>query len=104
VKSEDSIGEIDLDPELVTLFQGYKAKGLKDGFVIAGDSAPANASTPRPGYTRYRAESVFEGLISWLRGKGINGFKPLHTLRKEFGSVILPAVRYLRCQPGSETR
>jgi integrase len=88
VKSEDFIGEIDLDPELVTLFQGYKAKGLKDGFVIAGDSVPANASTPRTGYTRYRAESVFQGLISWLRGKGINGFKPLHTLRKEFGSVI----------------
>ena len=88
VKSEDSIGEIDLDPELVTLFQGYKAKGPKEGFVIAGDSTPGSVGTLCRGYTCYRAESVFQGLISWLRGKGINGFKPLHTLRKEFGSVI----------------
>lgn len=87
VKSEDSIGEIDLDPELVTLFQGYKAKGLSNGFVVVAPSPSASAN-PRASYTRYRAESVFEGLIAWLRGKGVNGFKPLHTLRKEFGSVI----------------
>jgi integrase len=31
---------------------------------------------------------VFEHLIGWLRAKGIKSNKPLHDLRKEFGSLI----------------
>jgi hypothetical protein len=35
-------------------------------------------------------------LIEWLRSNGINGHKPLHTLRKEFGSLNLRAVWNIR--------
>jgi integrase len=94
VKSEDSIGQIDLDEEFVTLFQGYRAKANAGTFVIS-DSTPArpgslssSSQSRGGGYTKYRAAGVFESLITWLRGKGVDGFKPLHTLRKEFGSVI----------------
>jgi integrase len=89
VKSEDSIGEVDVDDELVALFQGFKARERTGSFVIAEKGGAAGRPhAARPGYTHYRAESVFENLIAWLRQKGFDGFKPLHTLRKEFGSVI----------------
>jgi hypothetical protein len=45
---------------------------------------------PRPGATfeHYRCTSVFEKLIAWLREQGVVSYKPLHALRKEFGSQI----------------
>jgi integrase len=45
---------------------------------------------PRLGalYENYRAERIFENLIAWLRSKGVATKTPLHTLRKEFGSLI----------------
>src|SRR5262249_52359245 len=36
----------------------------------------------------YRCQPTFERLYAWLRGKGVDDKKPLHVLRKEFGSVI----------------
>jgi integrase len=36
----------------------------------------------------YRAQDTFRRVTTWLRGKGVMGSKPLHTLRKEFGSVV----------------
>lgn len=45
---------------------------------------------PRPGATfeHYRCTSLFEKLIAWLRSKGLVAEKPLHELRKEFGSQL----------------
>ena len=45
---------------------------------------------PRPDAPNayYRAAKTFKRLTAWLRGKGVMGGKPLHTLRKEFGSMI----------------
>jgi len=37
-------------------------------------------------------EPVFENLLGWLRGKGVQGAKPFHVLRKLYGSVL--AERY----------
>lgn len=37
---------------------------------------------------RCRCRDVFGRLISWLRVNGVNGNKPLHELRKEFGSIV----------------
>jgi integrase len=42
----------------------------------------------RPWGQRYRCESVFDRLTQWLRKQGVEGAKPLHTLRKEAGSII----------------
>ncbi len=39
-------------------------------------------------FENYRAQSIFTSLIGWLRTKGVNTKAPLHTLRKEFGSLV----------------
>lgn len=31
---------------------------------------------------------MFTDLIEWLRAHGVSGNKPLHTLRKEYGSLL----------------
>jgi integrase len=83
-KSEDSVGDIPLDPELVSLFRGYYARA-KSNFVIQSD-----APLPQPGapYSRYRCRELFQILSAWLRVHGVKTLRPLHTLRKEFGSLI----------------
>jgi integrase len=84
-KTEDAIGDVVLEPELVALFRGYHAReGTESEFVIR------SANMPRPNalYENYRCERIFENLIAWLRDKGVETKTPLHTLRKEFGSLI----------------
>src|SRR5258708_1907235 len=82
-KSQDSIAEIQVDTEVMSIFREYhnKAKGT---FVIPSDRIPKTVT--RGDY--YRCESHFASLNTWLRSKGVNTQKPLHTLRKEYGSLI----------------
>jgi integrase len=82
-KSAHSIGEVDLDAELLVFFRESKAKG-SSSFVI---DSPIEAR-PLAGYSHYRCEAIFSRLTSWLTAHGVPGDKPLHTLRKEFGSRI----------------
>lgn len=82
-KSEDARREVDLDPELIALLRGFKAKAT-GRFVIESDFDPKPGAT----YTYYRAKEVAKRLIKWLRKKGIRSQKPIHELRKELGSVI----------------
>jgi integrase len=82
-KSEDSIGEIQVDPEIVAIFKQYHAKA-KGPFVIPSRRPPKTVL--RGDY--YRCEPHIERLNVWLRKKGVNTQKPLHTLRKEFGSLV----------------
>jgi integrase len=82
-KSEDSIGDVPIDPELMEIFRGYRARATGD-FVIESANAPKPGAT----YSHYRCQADFEKLTDWLRMQGINANKPLHTLRKEYGSVI----------------
>jgi integrase len=82
-KSEDSIGDVPLEAELVELFRGYHAKAIGE-FVIESGNMPRLDAT----FESYRAQSIFESLIDWLRSKGVNSKTPLHTLRKEFGSLV----------------
>jgi integrase len=82
-KSEESIGDIPLEPELLALFRGYYAQA-KGEFVIQSDVAP----NPEVSYLHYRCFSLFQKLCAWLREKGVKTIRPLHTLRKEFGSLI----------------
>lgn len=82
-KSEDSIGVIDLEGDVAKFFQRFKANA-SGPFVIESNLRPkANAT-----YAHYRCQSVFERATRWLRKHGVRGQKPLHQLRKEYGSRI----------------
>jgi hypothetical protein len=76
-KSEDSIKDIDVEPELLAVLQE-----MRNGtpFVIESSAEPQSAS--------YRCSYLFEKLIEWLKAHGVQGSKPLHQLRKEFGSLL----------------
>jgi integrase len=82
-KSEDSIGDIAIDTELIEIFRGYRARARGD-FVIE------SSHKPKPGvlYQYYRCQDAFKKLTEWLRKHGVKTNKPLHTLRKEYGSQI----------------
>jgi integrase len=82
-KSEDSTRSVWIPPEMLEIFRGYRAKAL-GRFVIESPVKP----TTNKHYDHYRAQATFDKLIGWLRSKGVGGEKPLHTLRKEFGSLI----------------
>jgi integrase len=80
VKTEHSIGDVQLDPELMSVFRGYAARS-GSGFVIEGPEGDGY-------WDQYRAKAVFERLSAWLRAHGVTARKPIHELRKEFGSMI----------------
>ena len=82
-KSEDALADVEIDAQLVKVFRGFCARAQGD-FVIESDIAPRPGAT----YSHYRCERHFEALLTWLREKGVPGNKPLHTLRKEFGSQV----------------
>jgi integrase len=85
LKSADSAGEVAIDETLCEILQGFKARASSQ-FVIEGpDVEKANS---RAWGHAYRCTSKFEKLSFWLRANGVEGNKPLHTLRKESGSII----------------
>jgi integrase len=83
-KTADSTGDVTVDPELMTIFRGYRARAPKAEFVIASEDAPR----PDVMYSFYRCDDVFERLTSWLREHSIKSIRPIHELRKAFGSLI----------------
>jgi integrase len=85
-KTEDSLGDVAVDSELLELFRGYRARA-KGAFVIESADQPKSGIS----YWHYRCQDVFDRLITCLRQNGVKGNKPLHTLRKEFGSQICAA-------------
>jgi integrase len=82
-KTEDSGAELPLDPEVLSLFRGYYARA-RSGFVIESASGPS----PGTSYLHYRCARQFRELAHWLRAHGVKSIRPLHALRKEFGSLI----------------
>jgi integrase len=82
-KSEESSALLPLDPEVCALFRGYYAPARGE-FVIQSDLAP----NVRASYLHYRCGPLFRRLSAWLRAHGVRTLRPLHTLRKEFGSAI----------------
>ncbi len=81
-KSDDSAGEVDLDPELLALLRGWRASA-KGEFVIEGRD-----STDFKSRVSYRCEPVYALLYAWLRGHGVKAQKALHELRKEAGALV----------------
>lgn len=85
-KTEDSLGDVAVDIELLEVFRGYRARATS-AFVIESRDQPK----PGASYSHYRCQEVFDRLINWLRQNDVKGNKPLHTLRKEFGSQVCAA-------------
>ena len=98
-KTEESEEEIDLAPELVDFF---KAHTRQSGSEFVANSAVA--VRPAATYHHYRCNALFRDLVGWLRRKGVETHNPLHTLRKEYGSMICHARRHLRRQLGAEAQ
>ena len=82
-KTDESIGEVELDAETVEILRGYRAKAKSD-FVIESEREfnAKRASRER------RAKKQFATLSAWLKDFGITAQKPIHELRKEFGNQI----------------
>lgn len=100
LKSDDSSGVIDLDADTRALFQRYRGENPTELFVINSPVDPKTVGTEKG--PRYRCNNAFTALIKWLKQQGVNTQKPIHTLRKEIGSIIaaehgiFAASRYLR--------
>jgi len=82
LKTNESAAVLPVEPEILELFRGWRAKA-RSGFVIESAREPKLVS-----YQWYRCEAVFEYLLGWLHGKGVQGIKPFHALRKLYGSVL----------------
>jgi integrase len=105
-KAETSLGDVPIDAELCAILRGLRAKELKADYVLATGTAKtkqkqvgvATALT----WSKYRADDTFKRLADWLRAHGVASRTPLHTLRKEAGSLIcakhglFAASRFLR--------
>lgn len=100
LKSQDSAGEIGLDTELIAMLRGYKARS-KSEFVL---ETPKLSWVPLAKLKNrgYRCEATHRVLLDWLRENGVPDLRPMHTMRKEIGSIIatrdgiFKASRYLR--------
>jgi integrase len=82
VKTEGSEAEVQMDHALTQELKRLAPANSRFYIVAKG--------RPRQGLNRqyYRAESVFQSLYDWLATQGVTSARPLHTLRKEFGSEI----------------
>lgn len=78
----DSEGSIAVDPEVLELYRQWK-KSSESRFVIAGVEPRVDSQK-----THYRANRAEVELLTWLKSKGIKARNPIHSLRKEFGSII----------------
>jgi integrase len=81
-KSENSVRSVELDNEVSALFRGFHAKA-EGSFVVESKRNPRQNAPA--GW--YRCGETIKELSAWLKEKGLKT-KPLHTLRKEFGSVV----------------
>jgi integrase len=85
LKTPESSSELPVEPEILELFRGWRARAT-DTFVIESDRAPKVTD-----YQHYRCDDTFQSLLAWLRGKGVQSNKPLHALRKLYGSALADA-------------
>jgi integrase len=82
LKTNESAAVLPVEPEFLALFRGWRAKASSE-FVIESERPAKSVS-----YQWYRCQETFDGLLAWLRTKGVQGQKPFHQLRKLFGSEL----------------
>jgi integrase len=81
-KTEDSEGAVDVDASLLSRLKPLM-KTARGPFVVE----PETVQPKRAGQF-YRCAETFARVTTWLRANGVQGDRPLHQLRKEFGSLI----------------
>lgn len=82
-KTDGSEAEVDADEGLLNFLKNCQPCS-DDTFVVGTKRKHASKST----HHTYRCNKHFKELIAWLREEGIKDSNPIHTLRKEFGSLI----------------
>jgi len=85
-KTQDSEGVVYVDPTLLAELDHFRSARETDP-VVEPDIPFRQTSAAQ----HYRCKDTFLRATSWLRAHGVTGDKPLHTLRKEFGSIICAA-------------
>ncbi len=101
LKSKDSAGDIDLDPESSEIFRKFMT-AANGKFVLEAHGGGESDAAAKRKSRGYRCDSTHKFLLKWLRSKGVSGLRPMHALRKEIGSIIASrdgiwqASRYLR--------
>ncbi len=78
-KTEQSAGNVQITPELAAEL----GRGRSGEYVLAGGTRVAKTAQ-----RVYRAEATWARLARWLHAHGVTDRKPLHTLRKEAGSLV----------------
>lgn len=82
VKTEDSEAEVFVDPGLIAELK--RLVPASDVFAVE----PGTPHNPDRAGQYYRCDETFARVTRWLRGHGVTASKPLHALRKEFGSIL----------------
>ena len=82
LKTRESASTLPVEPQVLALFRAWRAKA-KSEFVIESVRLPKSVS-----YQWYRCSETFDSLLKWLRAKGVQGQKPIHNLRKLYGSEM----------------
>jgi integrase len=80
LKTHESAATLPVEPEILALFKGWHAKA-EGPFILESERPPKAVA-----YQYYRFD--FDPLLDWLRAKGVQGNKPLHALRKLYGSML----------------
>lgn len=83
LKTDGSAEEIDISDDMLAYFKAQLAESTSP-FVI---SSAVEVSQPKH-WNHYRCDRHFKDLIDWLHDHHVEARNPLHTLRKEFGSLI----------------
>lgn len=90
-KTEETVGDIQLDPEVVELLRGWRATAGGGEFVVEA----TRVARPSASYCAYRTQTHHKHLLDWLRNLEFDGGrplenvqKPIHELRKEAGSMV----------------
>lgn len=110
-KAETSLDDVPVDPEAISILRDLRAKEPEAEYVLKADAPKRKFKLPRPPtqeslgklkWAKYRANDTFVRLTTWLRKNGVKERTPLHTLRKEAGSLVaknhglIEASRFLR--------
>jgi len=82
-KTESSEDVVFVDPGLMAELGKFR-DSAKSGFVMESSTAVRESGAVQ----FYRCQETFQRATAWLRAHGVEDDKPLHVLRKEFGSMI----------------
>lgn len=83
LKRDSSCGTVMLEKRFMDVLDDHGRHG-RNGYVLF----PDRPAKPRSKNRSYRCKAEIFRVLKWLRKHGVETDKPLHTLRKEFGSNI----------------